>query len=67
MDDGLIEINENGQKMDRIRKEVIKIFKEMGFKNKIKTNFKDFLVITFIYPVVHANLTENLTLVSIQC
>ena len=38
-----------GQKTDRIRKEVIKIFKEVGFKIEIKTNLKvvDFLNITF--------------------
>ena len=37
--------NKNG----RIRKEVIKIFKEIGFKTEIKTNLKvvDFLNITF--------------------
>ena len=36
-------------KTDRIRKEVIKIFKEIGFKIEIKTNLKivDFLDITF--------------------
>ena len=41
--------NENGQKRDRIRKEVIKIFKEIGFEIEIKTNLKvvDFLNITF--------------------
>ena len=35
--------------MDRIRKNVIKIFKEVGFKIKIKTNLKivDFLDATF--------------------
>ena len=32
-DNGLILMrNKNGQKMDRIRKEIIKIFKEIGFK-----------------------------------
>ena len=49
-DDGLILMkNENRQKTDRIRKEVIKIFKEIGFKIEIKTNLKvvDFLDITF--------------------
>ena len=49
-DDSLILMrNENGQKTDRIRKEVIKIFKEIGFKIEIKTNLKvvDFLDITF--------------------
>ena len=48
--DGLILMwNENGQKMDRIRKEVIKIVKEIGFKIEIKSNLKvvDFLDITF--------------------
>ena len=29
---------ENGQKTVKIRKEVIKIFKEIGFKNQIKLN-----------------------------
>ena len=49
-DDSLILMrNENGQKTGRIRKEVIKIFKEIGFKIEIKTNLKvvDFLDITF--------------------
>ena len=41
--------NKNRQKTDRIRKEAIKIFKEIGFKIEIKTNLKvvDFLNITF--------------------
>ena len=41
--------SKNGQKTDRIRKKVIKIFKEVGFKIEIKTNLKvvDFLNITF--------------------
>ena len=48
-DDLILMRNENGQKTDRIRKEVIKIFKEIGFKIEIKTNLKavDFLHITF--------------------
>ena len=48
-DDLTLMRSENGQKRDRIRKEVIKIFKEIGFKIEIKTNFKvvDFLDITF--------------------
>ena len=49
-DNGLILMrNENGQKADRIIKEVIKIFKEIDFKIEIKTNFKvtDFLDINF--------------------
>ena len=49
-DDGLILMsNENGQKSDKIRKEVIKIFKEIGFKIELKTNLKvvDFPDITF--------------------
>ena len=41
--------SKNEQKTDRIRKEVIKIFKEVGFKIEIKSNLKvvDFLNITF--------------------
>ena len=49
-DDGLILTrDENGQITDRIRKEVIKMFEEIGFKIKIQTNLKflDFLDITF--------------------
>ena len=49
-DDGLILMrNENGQKTDRIRKEVIKIFKEIGFKIETETKLKvvNFLDITF--------------------
>ena len=40
-DDGLILLwNTNGQLTDRIRKNVIKLFKEIGFKIEIKTNLK---------------------------
>ena len=40
-DDGLILLrNVNRQKMDRIRKNVIKIFTEVGFKIEIKINRK---------------------------
>ena len=41
--------NENGEKTDRNRKELIKIFKEIGFKIEIKINLKvvDFLDINF--------------------
>ena len=49
-DDGLILMrNENGEKTDRNRKELIKIFKEIGFKIEIKINLKvvDFLDINF--------------------
>ena len=49
-DDGLILMrNENGQKTDKIRKEVIKILNEIGFKIELKTNLKvvDFPDITF--------------------
>ena len=45
-DDGLILLrNTTGPKMDRIRKDVIKTFKDVGFKIDIKTNLKvvDFL------------------------
>ena len=49
-DDGLILVrNKNGQKTDKIRKEVIKIFKKIGFKIELKTNPKvvDFPDVTF--------------------
>ena len=49
-DDGLILLhNTTGPKMDRIRKDVIKTFKDVGFKTDIKTNLKvvDFLDATF--------------------
>ena len=40
-DDSLILMrNENGQKTDRIRKEVIKIFREIGFRLKLKPTSK---------------------------
>ena len=41
--------NANRQNKDRIRKNVIKIFKEVGFKTEIKTNLRivDFLDVTF--------------------
>ena len=49
-DDGLILLgNTNGQITDRIRKNVIKLFKEIGFKIEIETNLKivNFLDVTF--------------------
>ena len=49
-DDGLILLrNTTGPKMDRIRKDVIMTFKDVGFKIDIKTNLKvvDFLDATF--------------------
>ena len=49
-DDGLILLrNVNKQNMDRIRKNVLKIFKEVGFKIEIKTNLKivNFLDVIF--------------------
>ena len=41
--------NENGQQIDRTRKNIIKIFKDIGFGIDIETNSKvvDFLDITF--------------------
>ena len=49
-DDGLM-IQEyiNSQPIDQLRKKIIKIFKEIGFKIDIETNFKivDFLDVTF--------------------
>ena len=63
-DDGLILVrNEKGRKTDRIKKEVTKIFKEIGFKIEIKTDLKvvDFLDITFNLSNDTYNLTENLT------
>ena len=50
MDNGLILVrNVNGQKTDRTREEVTKIFKEIGFEIEIQTNLKvvDFLDIAF--------------------
>ena len=49
-DDGLILLrNANGQTIDHIRKQVIKVFKDLGFKIEIKTNLKvvDFLDVSF--------------------
>ena len=39
----------NGQQIDQLRKKIIKIFKEIGFKIDIETNLKivDFLGVTF--------------------
>ena len=48
-DDGLILLrNTNGQLTDRIRKNVIKLFKEISFKTEIETNLKivNFLDVT---------------------
>ena len=50
LDDGLILLgNVNRQNMDRIRKNVTKIFKEVGLKIEIRTNLKivNFLDVTF--------------------
>ena len=49
-DDGLLVLRYmNGQQIDRTRKNIIKIFKNIGFKIEIETNLKvaDFLDITF--------------------
>ena len=49
-DDGLVLLrNTSKQKTDRIRKDIIEIFKNAGFKIKIKTNLQivDFLDVTF--------------------
>ena len=49
-DNGLIFLrNVNGQKMDRVRKNVIKIFNKVGFKIEIQTHLKivNFLDVTF--------------------
>ena len=49
-DDGLVILrNVNGQQIDRTRKNIIKIFKDIGFGIDIETNLKvvDFLDITF--------------------
>ena len=49
-DDELISLrNVNGQKMNRVRKNVIKTFKEIGFKIEIQTHLKIvyFLDVTF--------------------
>ena len=49
-DNGLvILLNVNGQQIDRTRKNIIKIFKDVGFNIVIETNSKkvDFLDITF--------------------
>ena len=49
-DDSLVILrNVNGQKIDRTRKNIIKIFKDVGFSINIETNLKvvDFLDITF--------------------
>ena len=45
----LILRNVNGQKIDQMRKNIIKIFKDIGFAIDIETNLKivDFLDITF--------------------
>ena len=49
-DHGLIILrNTNGQKMERIRKSAIKIFKDVGFKIDVKSNLKivHFVDVTF--------------------
>ena len=48
-DDLVILRNVNGQQIDRTRKNIIKIFKDVGFGTDIETNSKgvDFLDITF--------------------
>ena len=47
--DLVILLNVNGQQIDRTRKNIIKIFKDVGFNIDIETNSKkvDFLDITF--------------------
>ena len=49
-DDGLVILrNVNGQQIDRTRKNIIKIFKDIGFRIDIETNSKvvNYLDITF--------------------
>ena len=49
-DDGLLILrNVNGQQSDRMRKNIIKIFKDIGFTIDVETNLNiaDFLHITF--------------------
>ena len=49
-DDGLVIVrNLTGPQTDKTRKDIIKSFKEIGFKIEIKTNLKqvDFLDVTF--------------------
>ena len=52
-DDGLIFLkNTNGQKMDKIRRLVIKSFKVFGFKIEIKTNVN---IVDFLDVILNLN------------
>ena len=64
-DDGLVILrNEIGQQIDRTRKNIIKIFKDVGFGIDIETNSKviDFLDITFNLNNGIYNLLKNQTI-----
>ena len=56
-DDGLILLHHvNRQKMDRVRKNVIKIFKEVGFKIKIQTHLKMVIFLDVTFNLVNGNI-----------
>ena len=55
----------NGQQMERTRKNIVKIFKDVGFGIDIETNSKvvDFLDITFnLNNGIYKNPTKNQTI-----
>ena len=45
----------NCQQIDQLNKKIIKIFKEIGFKNDIKTNFKIFGSLDMIFNLVNCS------------
>ena len=45
----------NCQQIDQLRKKIIKIFKEIGFKNDIETNFKIFGFLDMIFNLINGS------------
>ena len=49
----------NCQQIDQLRKKIIKTFKEIGFKNNIKTNFKIFGSIDMIFNLINCSYKSH--------
>ena len=63
-DELLILRNVNGQQLDRMCKNMIKTFKDIGFAIDVETNLKivDFLDITFNLATAHTDRTKSQTI-----
>ena len=64
-DDGLLKLrNVNGQQIDRMRKNIIKVFKDVGFAINVETNLKivNFQTARSTYKIAHRNPTKSQTI-----